>query len=122
MGRRICGPADRRRRWFPAFRGSLERAKERQDMNDQPSPRERLRSSRRRYAAFVQDYKQRRLDDSLEAEKKSAPGNGEEGKAPETEPKRKGKRREYLREYWRWVWPHRFGVVALFLFAVAGAG
>ena len=33
-----------------------------------------------------------------------------------------GKRREYLREYLRWLWPHRYGVAALFGLALIGTG
>jgi ATP-binding cassette subfamily B protein len=35
---------------------------------------------------------------------------------------RRGKRREYLREYLRWLWPHRYAVGAVFLFALLTAG
>jgi ATP-binding cassette subfamily B protein/subfamily B ATP-binding cassette protein MsbA len=64
------------------------------------------RSSRRRFLAFVQDYKRQRLD-------------REEGEAPSG---KSGKRREYLRQYLHWLWPHRWAVAALFLLALLGAG
>src|SRR4029077_3208948 len=74
----------------------------------------RLRSSRQRYLSFVQDYRQRRLDDA-----------GETGAEPAAKPspnQPRGKRREYLREYLRWLWPHRYAVGALFVLALLGAG
>src|SRR6266568_2829483 len=85
------------------------------------------RSSRQRYRDFVQDYKQRRLDDAAEAEKNGQPTGdsaqaGEDGAAPESLPARRGKRREYLREYVRWLWPHRYAVGVVFGFAVLAAG
>ncbi len=88
---------------------------------------ERVRSSRQRYRAFVRDYKQRRLDDKTEADGEQklpdaapSPGgnlnNGESGR------NRRRKRREYLREYLRWLWPHRYSVAVLLLFALVAAG
>jgi ATP-binding cassette subfamily B protein/subfamily B ATP-binding cassette protein MsbA len=65
------------------------------------------RSSRERYRKFLEDYKQRRLDDSAE--------DGDE--AP-----RSGKRREYLRDYLRWLWPYRYATAAVFGFALLAAG
>src|SRR6267143_1362805 len=65
------------------------------------------RSSRERYRQFLQDYKQRRLDDSTEA--------GEV--APVS-----GRRREYLREYARWLWPYRYAVGVVFAVALVAAG
>ncbi len=71
-------------------------------------------SSRQRYRSFVQDYKQRRLDDVLEAEGESqASAKGLE---------RRDKRRKYLREYVRWLWPHRAAVVGFFVLALLVAG
>ena len=66
------------------------------------------RSSRRRYRAFVDDYKRRRLDDenAAGAEGKNASPSGLAGL-------RHGKRREYLRDYLRWLRPHRRGIVSL---------
>ncbi len=102
------------------------------------------RSSRHRYRGFVEDYKQRRLDEKADAAKHGKPldaspsdtataasgaaasQNGEphdgadtNGDAPpESNGKRSGKRREYLREYLRWLWPHRYAVGAVFVFAL----
>src|SRR5262249_11986113 len=95
-------------------------------MSNGPSPTERLRSSRQRYRAFVRDYKQRRLDDPDEPakEKKSAEPSNQEAKSAngESKPKDRGKRREYVREYARWLWPHRYAVGALLVFALLAAG
>jgi ATP-binding cassette, subfamily B, bacterial len=68
-------------------------------------------SSRRRYKAFVEDYKHGRLDDSTDGEK-----------GAEARRNRRHKRREYLREYIRWLKPYRWAVVAVFLFALLAAG
>src|SRR5689334_11640191 len=75
------------------------------------------RSSRQRYKSFVENYRRGTLDD--------APAQGlAPEKAPQSKPEKKdpGKRRQYLREYLRWLWPHRFAALALFLFALLGAG
>src|SRR5437879_5395478 len=85
------------------------------------------RSSRQRYRDFVHDYKQRRLDEALEAgnddKKPVEPPNAHvEVPAAEPEPPQRGKRREYLREYLRWLWPHRYAVGAVFVFALLVAG
>jgi ATP-binding cassette, subfamily B, bacterial len=91
-------------------------------------PESRIRSSRRRYHAFVKDYKEGRLRDPDH--------DGEKPKAPEPQPsaeakdpaavvsaeKPKPKRREYLREYLHLLKPHRAAVVALLLIALIGAG
>src|SRR5882672_1885274 len=78
------------------------------------SSRSQRRSSRQRYRDFVRDYKERRLDESAEQ-------NGEAA-ASEARRSPRGKRREYLREYLRWLWPHRYGVGAVFIFALLAAG
>jgi ATP-binding cassette, subfamily B, bacterial len=72
------------------------------------------RSSRQKYREFVQDYKQRRLDDSADG--------AEEAGAADAERPPAGKRREYLRDYLRWLWPHRYATAAVFLFALLAAG
>src|SRR5215468_9041355 len=69
----------------------------------------RSRSSRRRYLSFVEDYKRRRLDEVVEAEKNQSP-------RPQRKP------REALLDYLRWLWPHRLGVGALFALALLAAG
>jgi len=76
------------------------------------------RSSRQRYRGFVEDYKHRRLDDSV------ASGNtSQNGKAPDAAAtERRGKRRQYVREYLRWLRPYRYAVVGLFLLALVTAG
>jgi ATP-binding cassette subfamily B protein len=84
-------------------------------MGDRPRPVEQLRSSRRRYGAFVRDYKARRLDEAADATEK-APGEG----TPAAKP-RPG-RREYVRAYLRWLRPHRRSLVAVLLLALVVAG
>ncbi len=76
----------------------------------------RLRSSRERYRRFLQDYKQRRLDDSAEpVEDASAAESRRLGGGD-------GKRREYAREYLRWLWPYRYAVAVVFVVALLAAG
>jgi ATP-binding cassette subfamily B protein len=74
----------------------------------------RPRSSRQRYQGFVEDYKQGRVDESIET--------GETKPSPVAERGTRGKRREYLREYLRWLRPHRFAVGGVFLLALLTAG
>jgi ATP-binding cassette subfamily B protein/subfamily B ATP-binding cassette protein MsbA len=74
----------------------------------------RPRSSRQRYLSFVQDYRNRRLDDPADAGAGSKPGEGA-GQG-------QGKRRRYMRQYLRWLWPHRFSVGALLGLALVSAG
>ena len=85
------------------------------------------RSSRHRYRRFVQDYKQRRLDDSEEADanqKRRDDAAKADGDTPAPESKRalRGKRRQHVREYLRWLRPHRYAVGALFVLALLAAG
>ena len=68
---------------------------------------DRPRSSRKRYLAFVQDYKHRRLDDA--------------GEAADARNQRRGIRREHLREYLRCLWPHRYSAGGVLLLALTGA-
>ena len=87
----------------------------------------RARTSRQRYLRFVQDYKQGRLDDQLDAAKglKSSddPQQSLEGRQSwKPAAWLVGQRRQYLREYLRWLWPHRYGVAFVFGLALAGAG
>ena len=96
-------------------------------MSNRPQPRKTRRSSRQRYRGFVQDYKQRRLDDSAESgeDQKRLDDSAKAAEdAPASAPKGllRGKRREYLREYLRWLWPHRYAVGALFVLALLAAG
>src|SRR5579859_752426 len=85
----------------------------------------RARSSRQRYRLFVEDYRQRRLDEKAEAEsQKHLEDAGESAAgilAPEARSKRRRKRREYLREYLRWLWPHRYEAGVLLALALVGA-
>ncbi|HUF49058.1 MAG TPA: ABC transporter ATP-binding protein [Vicinamibacterales bacterium] len=93
------------------------------------------RSSRRRYRAFLDDYRTwtfRRLAEGLEEPKPEASTAGEPSppadeaglaagpKATGWSPFR-GQRREYLREYLRWLWPHRVAVAGVFLLALGAA-
>jgi ATP-binding cassette subfamily B protein len=86
------------------------------------------RSSRQRYRTFVDDYKTRKLDDKTEAlsDRKlitaDAPAPGDESNTRVPKVLRSAKRRAYLREYLKWLWPHRFEVGAVFLFAALVAG
>jgi ATP-binding cassette subfamily B protein len=70
------------------------------------------KSSRRRYLGFVEDYRQRRLD--------------EETATPASSTKDfvdvKPKRREYLREYLTWLRPHWLAVATVFALALLTAG
>ena len=104
---------------------------------DTPKPTPQPRSSRERYRKFVEDYRQRRLDDIADGEPKSAravagaagaPGipaatpSARDAVTPELKKQRRGKRRAYLREYLRWLKPHRLAITAVFLFALLVAG
>jgi ATP-binding cassette subfamily B protein len=96
-------------------------------MGDQTDRLVRPRSSRQRYRGFVQDYRQRRLDEKVEAEKNGktpdelAKADEEAEAAAEAQPERRAKRREYLREYMRWLWPHRYAVASVFIIALCVA-
>jgi ATP-binding cassette, subfamily B, bacterial len=85
------------------------------------------RSSRLRYRGFLKDYKQRRLEEPAEVGADhmgfddSAKAD-EDGSALAPKGQRRGKRREYLREYLRWLWPQRYGILAVFVFALLAAG
>ena len=83
----------------------------------------RPRSSRQRYRSFVEDYRQHRLDEVLQAAKSEGgkpEGTKTEGGKPSKAARRK--RREYLKEYVRWLKPHRAAVAALFFLALLTAG
>ena len=77
------------------------------------------RSSRRRYTAFVHDYKGGHLDDDDDSPGKPAQTASEkkDGAAD-----KKARRRKYVREYRHWLWPHRYAVGALFALALVVAG
>jgi ATP-binding cassette, subfamily B, bacterial len=70
-----------------------------------PARPNHARSSRQRYKAFVEDYRHKRLDDRTDAIEKPADST-------------RGKRREYLGEYARWLWPHRYSIAIVFVFAL----
>ena len=76
------------------------------------------RRSRQRYRRFVDDYRNRRLDDLTDEARglKSAADKDGDKK------KQRQKRREMLREYIKWLRPHRNRVVLVFGLAIAGAG
>ena len=80
-------------------------------------------SSRERYRAFVEDYRQRRLDDSTDS---STPPRAEQSPTADS-PSAPAKtsssaRRKYVRDYLRWLKPHRGAVALVFLLALlAGA-
>src|SRR5262245_45657632 len=82
---------------------------------------DRSRSSRHRYRHFVGDYKKRRLDAAIEAAEGRAPKPESTG-AEQKPDQKKPVRRKYLRDYLRWLWPHRWSVGTLFLFALIAAG
>ncbi len=95
--------------------------------SDQPQASLRPpRSSRRRYQDFVRDYKRGRLFAHDNAGETKPQGRGEETESRtslwESLGFRGGKHRDYLREYLHWLWPRRWSIVALFLFAVVAAG
>jgi ATP-binding cassette, subfamily B, bacterial len=92
---------------------------------------DRPRSSRRRYHVFVDDYKQSRLDETIDAPKGStkaptqvdeAPAPGKAGPLSIVRRLTRGKSRRHVREYLRWLRPHRFAITAVFVFALIAAG
>jgi ATP-binding cassette subfamily B protein/subfamily B ATP-binding cassette protein MsbA len=86
--------------------------------------KEHPHSSRQRYRRFVQDYRHGQLDEATEKTQGAKP-HDERGLASRNGPveaPRKVKRRQYLREYGHWLWPHRYAVSAVFLFALVAGG
>ena len=79
----------------------------------------RARSSRKRYLGFVGDYKEKRLD-QVDDQSKKPQDEAQDGEGESPRPARE-KRREYLRDYFRWLWPYRYAVGVLFLFALLAA-
>src|SRR5688572_22281187 len=76
------------------------------------------RSSRQRYRRFVDDYKNRRLDNLDD----SGNDNSEEKKDEEKPaPERKAKRREYMREYLRSLKPYRWSFVVVIALSLSRA-
>ncbi|HEX6308751.1 MAG TPA: ABC transporter ATP-binding protein [Longimicrobiales bacterium] len=90
-------------------------------MNRDPS-----RSSRRRYRRFVEDYRNRRLDEpDSAAQGTKPPEDAADGTVPAVSATRllgSTARRQYVREYMRWLRPHRYAVGFVFLLALIGAG
>jgi ATP-binding cassette subfamily B protein/subfamily B ATP-binding cassette protein MsbA len=84
----------------------------------------RFRSSRRRYRGFVEDYKNRRLDDAADnGHRGEREASGDEPEASTTrERSASERRRQYLRDYVRWLKPHRYAVAGVFLLAAVVAG
>lgn len=86
---------------------------------------ERAGSSRQRYRAFEQEYRQDGLDDSAAgsgrkpAESKPA---GETPPAPKPARSSGSERHRYLREYLSWLWPHRYATGVIILLALLSAG
>jgi ATP-binding cassette subfamily B protein len=77
------------------------------------------RSSRQRFARFVKHYRDQRLDEVTEGEKKTEAKPDDKTEARQA---KQAKRRQYLKEYFRWLWPHRFAVGGVFLLALFVAG
>ena len=77
--------------------------------------RERRLSSRQRYRVFVDDYRQRRLDEIADA----AQGKPRVAGAFTVTP---ASRRAFLRKYLHWLRPHRGAIALVFALALAGAG
>ncbi|HEY2854532.1 MAG TPA: ABC transporter ATP-binding protein [Gemmatimonadaceae bacterium] len=79
-------------------------------------------SSRERYRAFVEDYRQRRLDDSTGSGTPSRDDKSAAGEPAVPKKKPAAERRKYIRDYLRWLRPHRGAVALVFLLALfAGA-
>jgi ATP-binding cassette subfamily B protein/subfamily B ATP-binding cassette protein MsbA len=93
-------------------------------MSDGTELPERARSSRRRYLAFAEDYRRQRLDDAIgDGNGRPAdggPADGARARAPREE--RRQRRRSYLRDYRRWLWPHRRGLIGVFVLGLVVAG
>jgi ATP-binding cassette subfamily B protein/subfamily B ATP-binding cassette protein MsbA len=68
------------------------------------------RSSRQRYRRFVQDYRERKLDENPESAQPPS-GQDKASALPAT-------RRQHLRDYLRWLAPHRVPVSAVLLLAL----
>ena len=83
----------------------------------------RARTSKQRYQRFVQDYRNGLLDDQVDAARGLKPADGSPLSVEGPQPSKwlGGQRREYLGEYLRWLWPHRYGVTAVFALALVGA-
>jgi len=84
-----------------------------------------MKSSRRAYRQFVEDYKNQRLDkdhkkpDSASAE--TPPDGADAAPAAEGHAKKPKSRRASLREYIRWLKPHRGAIAFVFILALGKA-
>ena len=72
-------------------------------------------SSRARYRTFREQYRTGTLEDP------DAPQKATETSGASPADTSSSKRRAYVREYMRWLWPHRYAVAAVFLFALLTA-
>jgi len=81
-------------------------------------------SSRARYRVFVDDYRQRRLDDEAQSAN-TQPAGAPAPASADGKPAKRARsrnRRKYVRDYLHWLRPHRYAVGAVFLLALlAGA-
>jgi ATP-binding cassette subfamily B protein/subfamily B ATP-binding cassette protein MsbA len=93
-------------------------------MSDHPAPRDRPHSSRQRYRQFVEDYRERRLDDLNEDHRRLATSADLPAVGAESDPAhgKRAERRRYTREYLRWLKPHRLAVGGFISLALAVAG
>jgi ATP-binding cassette, subfamily B, bacterial len=83
------------------------------------------RTSRERYLGFVEDYRRRRLDESIEAHgAKRSPSEPEPAAAAAKDERQQKKtaRRAYVREYLRWLRPYRVAIGLVFVLALLRAG
>src|SRR4051812_39187637 len=87
-------------------------------------------TSRKRYEEFVEDYRHKRLDEKVDADKPkliaaAEPEGGDTtGKKSFRDrlPWKRGNRKEYLREYMKWLRPHRYAVISVAVLALIVAG
>jgi ATP-binding cassette, subfamily B, bacterial len=76
-------------------------------------------SSRERYRSFVDDYRQRRLDESTES---NGAVDGAKKAEASTAPAKGANPRKYVRDYLSWLRPHRYSVAAVLVLAlISGA-
>ncbi|HUP89713.1 MAG TPA: hypothetical protein VM100_10190, partial [Longimicrobiales bacterium] len=76
------------------------------------------RTSRHRFRSFLQDYKLRRLDERSSSELPKPTASKGLIKAWLA---KGGNQRSYLGSYFRWLYPHRWGIGAVFLLAIIAA-
>ena len=91
-------------------------------------PNQPPRTSRQRYAQFVEDYRHRRLDERVEEASAGKPIEEKPAAEPPTRRRglrklfRAGNRKQYTRDYLRWLKPHRRTVAIVFTLALVSAG